>query len=227
LILSKNITEELDLNHLAGIATCSLHDFQRMFGHIAEMTISEYIRYRRLTLAGLELKHSDVKVIDVSLKYGYESPVSFARAFQAFHGCTPSMAKMPHVALKVFPHRIFQIIVREVSQMIRKDKIVVNGKEYEAAYFGELDMSSWTKDYSKREFWRLENVGDDFKNVQTGAEGLPHNNYPSSIKFEIGQVFVVKYHKNNGEVEDVYYIDDGTIWEEEGNIPCTRKFWFD
>jgi AraC family transcriptional regulator len=140
--VEKHITEKLDLNHLAVIACCSLYDFQRMFGFIAEMTIVEYIRKRRLTLAGLELRHSNTKVIDAALKYGYESPVSFARAFQAFHGVTPSEAKKSNVTLKIFPRIIFQIIVKEVPQMIRTDKITVDGKEYEASYFGEQDMTS-------------------------------------------------------------------------------------
>lgn len=108
--------------------------------------------------------------------------------------------------------------------MIRKDKIVVNGKEYEAAYFGEQDMSHWSKHYSKREFWRLENVGDDFKGKATSNSVLPYNNYPANMNFEVGQVFVVDYTKIQGDVERKYYIADGTIWEEEGNLPCTREF---
>ena len=88
--VEKHITEEIDLNHLAGIAYSSLYDFQRMFMFIAEISIAEYIRKRRLTLAGLDLRHNNAKVIDAALKYGYDSPVSFARAFQAFHGVTRS-----------------------------------------------------------------------------------------------------------------------------------------
>ena len=116
--VEKNITGELDLNKLADIACRSLYDFQRMFLFISEMSISEYIRKRRLTLAGLDLKHSNAKVIDAALKYGYESPVSFTRAFQAFHGITPSEAKKSSAELKVFPRLMFQIIVKEVPQMI-------------------------------------------------------------------------------------------------------------
>jgi len=101
--VEKHITEPLDLNQLAGIAYYSLHDFQRMFTFIAEMSITEYIRKRRLTLAGLDLQNNNAKVIDAALKYGYESPVSFARAFQAFHGVKPREAKKPAVSLRIFP----------------------------------------------------------------------------------------------------------------------------
>lgn len=59
------------------------------------MTVGEYVRARRMTLAAQELSGSNAKVIDVAVKYGYDSPDSFARAFQRFHGITPSQARAP------------------------------------------------------------------------------------------------------------------------------------
>lgn len=91
--VEQHITEELDYQKLAQLAGCSAYNFQRMFSFIADLSLVEYVRRRRLTLAALELQQSGVKVIDLALKYGYDSPVSFARAFQAFHGVTPSEAK--------------------------------------------------------------------------------------------------------------------------------------
>ena len=218
--VEKHITKELDLNHLAGIACYSLYHFQRMFMLIAEMSIVEYIRKRRLTLAGLDIKHNNAKVMDASLKYGYESPVSFARAFQAFHGVTPSEAKKSKASLKIFPRLIIQIIVKEVPQMLRTDRITVNGKEYEASYFGEQDMSSWSDVFTKREVWRLENAYEDFKDKQPTSDVLPYNNYPMNI--ETGQVFVIDYHTNkDGSVERKYYLADGTVWQD---MPSTREF---
>ena len=115
--VERNITEDIDLNHLASIACCSTYNFQRMFVFITEVSIVEYIRRRRLTLAALELQHSDIKIIDLGLKYGYDSPVSFARAFQAIHGITPSEARNSNVSLKAFPRMTFQIIIQGVSEM--------------------------------------------------------------------------------------------------------------
>ena len=220
--VEKHITEKLDLNHLANIACSSLHDFQRMFIFIAEMSIVEYIRKRRLTLAGLDLQYNNAKVIDAALKYGYESPVSFARAFQAFHEVTPSEAKKSDVSLKMFPRLIFQINVKEVPQMIRTDKITVNGKEYEASYFGEQDMSSWSELFTKREFWRLENAYDDFKDKPAPTDGdtvCPYNNYPMNI--EIGQVFLMALTKKDGSVINWYYRSDGVVWQ---NMTSTSRF---
>jgi len=213
--MENNITEKLDLERLATIACYSLYDFQRMFSFIAEMSIVEYVRMRRMTLAGLELQHSGAKVIDVALKYGYESPVSFARAFHGFHGISPSEAKKPDAHLKIFQRRIFQITINEVSQVIRKDKIAVNGKVYQAAYFGEVDISHWSK-FVKREFWRLEEAYDDFKDMQQTGDVLPYNNFP--INVEQGNVYVIDYTEQDGTLNRMVYIADGTVWE---GLPST------
>lgn len=112
-----HLTEELDLNYLANLACCSTYNFQRMFTFITDISIVEYIRRRRLTLAALELQQSDIKVIDLSMKYGYDSPISFARAFQAIHGITPSEARKSNTSLKAFPRIHFQIIIKGVNEM--------------------------------------------------------------------------------------------------------------
>lgn len=97
-----NITNEIDLTKIAQLACCSTYNFQRMFSFIADISIVEYIRRRRLTLAALELQQGKIKVVDLALKYGYESPVSFTRAFQALHGITPTEARNSNVSLKAF-----------------------------------------------------------------------------------------------------------------------------
>ena len=75
---------------------------QRVFGLLCGYTLGEYIRNRRLTLAGGELAGSNAKVMDVALKYGYDNPDSFARAFTRFHGVTPSQARREGVTLNSF-----------------------------------------------------------------------------------------------------------------------------
>src|SRR5690242_9463059 len=92
--IEENLAGGIELSEVARMACCSSFQFQRMFSFITDVTLAEYIRRRRLTLAALELQHDGVtKVFDVALKYGYESPVSFARAFHALHGITPAMAR--------------------------------------------------------------------------------------------------------------------------------------
>ncbi len=100
--VEEHLTEEIDYDKVAREAACSSFYFQRIFGILCGISLGDYIRNRRLTLAGHELCASDHKVIDIALKYGYESPESFTRAFSKFHGLTPSEAKKDGSKLKSF-----------------------------------------------------------------------------------------------------------------------------
>lgn len=100
--IEQNLTEELDIEAIAGKAILSPFYYQRIFGALCGMTVGEYIRARRMTLAAQEFNGKDVKVIDIAVKYGYDSPDSFAKAFQKFHGITPSQAKEPGAPLRSF-----------------------------------------------------------------------------------------------------------------------------
>ena len=88
--MEENITEELDLSEAAKRAYSSSFHFQRVFGMLCGYSAGDYIRMRRLSLAGEELSKGDAKIIDVALKYGYDTPEGFSRAFTAFHGISPS-----------------------------------------------------------------------------------------------------------------------------------------
>lgn len=98
--MERNLTQALDIGDIAGRAALSPFYYQRIFGALCGMTVGEYIRARRMTLAAQELARADVKVIDVALRYGYDSPDSFARAFQRFHGIAPSQAREPGAPLR-------------------------------------------------------------------------------------------------------------------------------
>ncbi len=100
--MEQNLAEDLDIEEIAGKAALSPFYYQRIFGALCGMTVGDYIRARRMTLAAQELVGKDRKVIDVAVRYGYDSPDSFAKAFQKFHGITPSGAKEPGALLKSF-----------------------------------------------------------------------------------------------------------------------------
>ena len=100
--IEDHITEELDYGQIAQESFSSPFHFQRVFSILCGYTLGEYIRSRRLTLAGTELATTREKVIDVAYKYGYDSPESFAKAFQKFHGMTPTQARGGGVMLKSF-----------------------------------------------------------------------------------------------------------------------------
>lgn len=105
--IEDNLAGELDIADIAAQAYVSAFHFQRIFSVLCGMTVGEYIRARRLTLAAQELSRGDIRVIDAAVKYGYDSPDSFARAFTRFHGITPSAAKEKGAVLKSYaPLRI-------------------------------------------------------------------------------------------------------------------------
>ena len=106
-----NITEHIDYEEVAKQAFSSSFHFQRVFGILCGFTLGEYIRMRRLSLASNELASSDVRVIDVAVKYGYDTSESFSRAFTRFHGVSPSQAKQGGVVLKSFSPLFVKLIL--------------------------------------------------------------------------------------------------------------------
>lgn len=88
-----NLTEDMNYEDIAKQAYSSQFHFQRIFSIICGFTVGDYIRMRRLSMAASDLIRNNDKVIDVALRYGYDSPESFTRAFTNFHGVTPTEAK--------------------------------------------------------------------------------------------------------------------------------------
>lgn len=106
--IEDNLTGDIDYEQAARESFSSPYHFQRLFGILCGCTLGEYIRARRLTLAGAELASGRIRVIDAALKYGYDSPDSFAKAFYRFHGVLPSQAKNG-APLKSFSRLSFKI----------------------------------------------------------------------------------------------------------------------
>lgn len=110
--IEENLTENIELEDVAKIACCSSYHFQRMFSFIIDIPLAVYIRRRKLSAAAIELQNSDMKIIDIALKYGYDSPNSFTRAFKNLHGITPSEARKSGCDLMCYPVISFQISIR-------------------------------------------------------------------------------------------------------------------
>lgn len=115
--IEENLCDNINMNQVAKVACCSSYHFQRMFAYMANIPLSEYIRRRRMSLAAVDLKSGGFKVIDVSFKYGYDSPTAFHRAFKSVHGISPSQAKEEGMILKAYPPIYFQIYIKGVSEM--------------------------------------------------------------------------------------------------------------
>lgn len=122
--IEENLEDDIDLKYAAQLACCSLNNFTNMFLVTTGIQVSEYIRRRRLSLAALELKNSNEKIIDIALKYGYSSPTAFNRAFQSQHKVSPQYARSRGVPLVTYPRISLQIKLRgDVKMKIRIEEM--------------------------------------------------------------------------------------------------------
>lgn len=115
--IEEHLSEVIEIDDLAQIACCSSYHYQRMFTYIAGIPLSEYLRRRRMSIAAVELQQSEIKIIDLALKYGYNSPTAFNRAFQSVHGIAPSAVRKAGSVVKTFPPISFRITVKGVEEM--------------------------------------------------------------------------------------------------------------
>lgn len=165
--IEENLTGDIDVRDVAAQAYLSPFYFQRIFGVLCGMTVGEYIRKRRLTLAAQELSLSGTKVIDAAMKYGYDSPDSFARAFSKFHGISPSAAMLRGARLKSIAPMHIKIILEGGTDMefkiVEKAAFTVLGK-----------MRRFSSETSYREipkFW-LEHLSSADANRLKGMYGV-------------------------------------------------------
>ena len=115
--IEEHLTDDIDYSEVSKIACCSEYHFKRMFSFLSGIGLSEYIRRRRLTLAALDLKDTNLRIIDVAVKYGYDSADAFSRAFHSMHGILPSEARSENTQLKAYPRMTFQLSIKGGCEM--------------------------------------------------------------------------------------------------------------
>lgn len=115
--IENNLTNDISYDEAARIACCSKYYFQRMFSYITGISLSEYIRRRRMTEAAFDLQKGNKKVMDIGLKYGYKSPTAFNRAFQSVHGVSPTSARIQGTPLASYPPISFSISITGSENM--------------------------------------------------------------------------------------------------------------
>ncbi|AQS06647.1 regulatory protein SoxS [Clostridium beijerinckii] len=151
--IEENITEEITIKNIAEKTFMSPFYFQKGFAMLCGFTVGEYIRQRRLTLAGSDLVSTDEKIIDIALKYGYASPDSFTKAFTRFHGVTPTAVRKDGAMIKSFAPLKIKFLLEGGYIMdykiVEKDSFTVMGVskifKYENA-FAEIPPF-WTEHY--------------------------------------------------------------------------------
>ncbi|MGV9697750.1 AraC family transcriptional regulator [Streptomyces sp. NPDC003470] len=116
--IESHLDRQVDAAELARIAWTSEYHFRRMFSALSGMPLSEYVRRRRLTVAGAEVLAGERTLLEVAVRHGYGSGEAFARAFRAMHGVGPGEARRTGAALRSQPRMSFRIVV-EGSSSIR------------------------------------------------------------------------------------------------------------
>ena len=146
--IEKHLLEDIHCENVAEYVHISTFHFQRTFNLLSGMTIQTYIRNRRLSLAGEELLGSNTKVIDVALKYGYETSESFSKAFCRFHGASPSKVKSDK-CLKSFNRLSIKISLEGGSAMNYR---IEKHDEMSLLVYSKMFTSATSKDGIPR-FW--------------------------------------------------------------------------
>ncbi|AGK95708.1 AraC family transcriptional regulator [Clostridium pasteurianum] len=149
--IEDNLIYDLDYSEISKRALVSSFHFQRVFSILCGYTVGEYIRKRRLTLAGVDLTMSDIKVIDVALKYRYETPESFTKAFSRFHGITPRAAREPGAKIKSFCRLSIKISLEggDIMDYRIEKKNALAFVGYKKKFIGELGE----RFDQERDFW--------------------------------------------------------------------------
>ncbi|MEN1760397.1 AraC family transcriptional regulator [Anoxynatronum sibiricum] len=237
--IEENLTGEISYEAISKIAGCSVYNFQRMFSYIADKPLSEYIRNRRLTMAAFDLMNSKERIIDISLKYGYESQDSFSRAFRSFHGVLPSGVRNKIVQLKSCPKLSFQINIQGENHMNYQieqwPEFKVMGILHKVKTSTALDVipqiwkNAW-KDGTMKRF--VENFPDyrpaGFLGIAEGGKwgDSEEMNYIIGVTSHVDVPECIHIHAFEGMKEFSYPIATWAIFEANGELPsATQKVY--
>lgn len=151
--IEEHITEDITIEEIAKKAYLSPFYFQKGFAILCGFTVGEYIRRRRLALAASDIVSTDERIIDIALKYGYDSPDSFTKAFTRFHGATPVAVRRDGAMVKSFaPLKIkFSLEGGYIMdyRIIEKDAFTVMGatRTFKNETAAEEIPQFWTEHY--------------------------------------------------------------------------------
>lgn len=181
--IENHLLDDLSIEEVADAAFVSSFHYQRIFSLLTGMTIGEYIRKRRLARAGQEISGSDGKVIDIAMKYGYESPESFSKAFTRFHGISPAAARTPGSSLKSFSPLVLKITIEGGLTM---DYRIENKQEFTVLTKSRM-FTAETSSAEIPKFWK-EFFTIGYNKVSCGRFGIccPPEKGSKQFRYSIG-----------------------------------------
>jgi AraC family transcriptional regulator len=181
--LERGLEGEIEYRRAAVEANCSTFHFLRMFEVVTGVTVGEYVRRRRLSRAALELSEGEARVTDLALRFGYESPDAFAKAFKREFGVTPIEARGGGVRLQVWPRMSFSVVLKgDVAMEFRiekRDEFAVTGLTIRASTENGANLREipafWDECHSKGHVKALERAMP--KNARLGVMGICVNDF--------------------------------------------------
>ncbi len=200
--IETHLTDEIEIEKVASEAAMSTFYFQRIFGILCGVTLGDYIRFRRLTLAGIELASRETKIIDIALKYGYETAESFTRAFTKFHGITPSNAKANKDKLKHFSRLSVKITLSGGN--------IMDYKVVEKEAFAIIEKVS------------IQSI-DDSTNAKTIPDFWTECHQNGTVKYlsdnAVDNTYIFGVCYGNGENSKEFEYGIGALWDIDKTVP--------
>lgn len=226
--IEENLESDLTSEKIAAKACSSQFHFMRIFSVLTGRSLSEYIKERRLTKAGAELSSTKNKIIEIALKYGYETPEAFSKAFKRFHGITPSVARKNGHLLLVSPPLHIKVTLEGDKQMEykieKKGAFKVTGLSKEVT-FSEAPVK--LPEFGK-ELWNCGAIDEMHKHC--GPLGVMGISYAHRLDEDLYRyMFGVEVtDSNKGIYGEILDIDESNwaIFNGEGEFPkCITEAW--
>lgn len=208
--IEKHLTDKIDSRQLAKIADCSVYHFQKTFFYMTNMSVNEYIRKRRMSLAAVDLQSSQTKIIELALKYGYESPTAFNRAFQSVHGYAPSLVRKNNLTVNSYPAIKFTFSIQgnEVLnyKIVKKEHFRITGRSCPLSEILEENFkqipNEWNEALANGTLEQLTNIMDQESYALLGVSIHHQDDWRYMI--------AVKSNEINDEFDD--YIIPAATW---------------
>ena len=197
--IEENLTQPIQYEALSRIVGCSVYEFSRIFSFMAGMSISEYIRRRRLSQAVFDIQNGSGKIIDIALKYCYESPTTFTRAFKDLHGTTPLSARKSSISLKTYPPISFVLTIKGVNEMDFRIEKMGSFQIMGLAGYHSFDENCQDEHYKDTLWGQFLDGGDGPDGSGTFNQALWNQGKPSYYTAPFWQVGAYDFHTIDGK----------------------------
>lgn len=209
--IEKNLEMPIDYNDLAKVMGTSSYTMQRIFAFLTGLTVTEYIRRRRLSKAAEELRKTDHKIIDIAIKYQYDSPVSFSNAFKKMYEQSPASFRKSNTEITVFPKMEFNLDIRGKKELRYR---IVEGKEQ--IFYGKTTGVIDVEDKKA-----IANLYEEIEKDGT-KDFIIDNSKEKAIYYGIYQPI---YEKSNNTGKGRYYVVGKTPREDFVEIKLPKAKW--